>query len=63
MCVLLENKAFSWLFTFRKNLEHNNRVYNFQGNTKLYEKYMTATFEDQFYRRHVLKMSKNFSRL
>ena len=38
-------------------------VYSFQGNNKLYAKYMNAIFGDQLYRRYILKMSTNLSRL
>ena len=55
MCLLLENKAFQLAIYFLEALEHKNRVYSFQGNTTLYEKYMNAIFDYQFYRRYILK--------
>ena len=42
-------------------LTSNFRVYSFQGNTKLYAKYMNAIFGDQFYRLYILKISKNLN--
>ena len=41
----------------------NFRVYSFQGNIKLYAKYINAIFDDHFYRRYILKISKNLWRL
>ena len=62
--VLLEKKYFSWIFTFWKQLEHQILGFAvFQSNTKLYAKYMNAIFGDQFYRRYILKISKNLSQL
>ena len=40
---------------FGSHMNIKNRVYSFKGNTTLYEKYMNAIFDDQFYRRYILK--------
>ena len=52
MCLLLENKAFQLAIYFLEALEHKNRFTVFKA---LYEKYMNAIFDDQFYRRYILK--------
>ena len=62
--VLLENKPVqSDIFFLEVTLTPNFRVYSFQDNTKLYAKNMNAIFGDPFYRRYILKMSKNLDRL
>ena len=44
-------------------IEMNLMVYSFQGNTKVYAKYMLKLFSNRFYPRFVLNLSKNLNRL
>ena len=50
MCVLLENNTFQLDSYFLEAIRTSKfRAKSFQGNTKLYAKYMNAIFGDQLY--------------